>query len=83
MSSRLRLSSAPYRVGDGISLRAMTSTSPRNITTAITVMISDQISPMWFESNRIRKNAGAVNSAATVAQRVSRCHSWPAPRHAR
>ena len=49
-SSSLRLASAPYRLGEGISLRASTSTRPRNPITAITVISSDQIRPMWLES---------------------------------
>ena len=40
MSSALRLASAPNRLGVGISLRAITSIRPRNVTTATAVTIS-------------------------------------------
>ncbi len=76
MSCCLSEASAPYRLGEGISLRVTTSISPRNITTASAVTTSAQIRLRWFESNRIRKNAGAVSSATAVAARVSRRHSW-------
>ena len=75
MSSSLSDMSAPYRLGEGMSLRARTSTSPRNITTASAVMISDATRLKWLESNRTRKNAGAVSSATNVAARVSLRHS--------
>ena len=58
-----------------MNLRASTSTSPRNITTAANVITSDRISPRWLVLNRMRKNAGAVSSATNVAARVSRFHS--------
>ncbi len=44
MSSAFSDWSAPYRLGEGMNRRVTTSTSPRNMITAITVMISDAIS---------------------------------------
>ena len=41
MSSSLSDMSAPYRLGEGISLRVSTSTRPRKVTTATAVTISD------------------------------------------
>ena len=74
-SSCLSDSSAPNRLGHGISLRAITSTSPRKTTTARTVMMIDAASDRWFESYRTRKKAGAVRRATAVAALVRRRHS--------
>ena len=76
-SSRSCGLSSPNRLGRGISLWKMTSTTPRKQTTRRSAARIDQSHDqpcVWFSQTT---TAGAVMSATIVAARVSRRH-WPA-----
>ena len=76
-SSRSCWLSAPKRLGHGISVRKSRSAKPRNTITTPTVATSDHgvLQPVY--SLNETNSAGLVNSATTVAARVSRRH-WSA-----